>query len=161
MPKQEISSVERIINELKILQKWITVKKLSETVNSAPPTVMSDMVEMERLGLVVKRAGERAGTRGKIPTEFRLKDDEKDVYRKHNSFPVDYLLLIQVLNDDGRLGLTAEQISEIGDIPIAKTYRMVKTLQAIKWVYVSKKLTQTGKRVSVYKPRYRIMMLGE
>ncbi len=55
--------------------EWVTAADLADEAQCAPRIALAWAREMAELGLLKNRVGERRGSRGKLPAEFRLADE--------------------------------------------------------------------------------------
>jgi DNA-binding IclR family transcriptional regulator len=79
----------------------------------------------------------------------------------HNDKFGQELIILQLLDEHRLRGLTAPEIAEELDTPIASIYRILRILKAYHWVYNPKKKYGSRKEARKYKPRFRIVMVGE
>ena len=154
--RNRLSSAERIVTELKLLKEWKTIPELKEEMNVGQPTIWNDMKEFDRLGLVSKKIRD-TGDRGKNPMQYRLKVKETNLLFDTKT-TIEMFSVLQELNEH-RGGLTSHQLGDNLNYPIAKVYRVLEFLVAIKWV--RKEDPEFGpKNIKLYKPNYEIKLIG-
>lgn len=153
----EHGTVERIVTELKLLQNWHTVKSATERSGFPQPTVSEDIKDLDRLGLLIKRDGERKGARGKVPIEYRLKPEERvELTKAEGNFITNVLRIIQTFGENRRVGLRVAELSEKSGVPIASCNRVMKALKETNWLYRDG-LGPVASRP--YKPRFKLVRL--
>lgn len=154
--RNELSSVERVVTEIKLLKEWKTPSELEKEMNSVYVTILRDLKELNNLGIVSKRVREIEG-KGRSPVEYKLKIKETNLLFDMKT-TIRAFSVLEELNTYKK-GLTPHQLSENLNYPIAEIYKMLKFLVAIKWV--KKEDPEFGpKKTKLYKPNYEIKLSG-
>lgn len=156
--------MEQIVKTFKMLgilkRGWVTRSELADKMEMTYTGVFKHIRQFKKLGLVNERIRETKAIRK--PTEYTLC---QYTYRRYSSDAItgtaQALLILDALSER-KMGMTGKELEKKTGISLSQTYVFLRALVIAGWAEKldkvgEKKLSQQGKRQTVWKAKYRMI----